>query len=281
MNYLEFREKVNTAIDSTARALFDKFANLVMETGDLVRFGGFSLRAFFSKPFRFEELIQHMEFAGNQSIMIICLTGAFTGMALSYQIYLGFHMVNATSLVGPTVALGITRELGPVLTGLIVAARAGGAMAARLGTMRVTEQIDALEVMGVEPKQYLVSPRMIACFITMPLLTGVFDFLAMVGSYFLCIYVLDMDKALFLDRTTLYLHPSHIFEGLFKAAVFGIFFAVICTHRGFNTKGGAAGVGEATNRGVVLSMVMIIVMDFFLTNLIDVFYRLTGHTGSI
>src|SRR5690606_20152678 len=105
----------------------------------------------FKKPYRFEEVIRHMEFIGNKSILIICLTGGFTGLAMSFQIYLGFKLVNATNLVGPTVALGISRELGPVLTGLIVAARAGGAMAARLGTMRVSEQIDAMEVMGIDP----------------------------------------------------------------------------------------------------------------------------------
>lgn len=273
--YMRFRERVNNAFDSSGLAVWKLFERLVLESGQLAIFGMYSFRAFFTKPFRFEELVQHMEFVGNKSVFIIGLTGLFTGAALSYQIYLGFKLVNATSLVGPTVGLGITRELGPVLTGMIVAARAGGAMAARLGTMRVTEQIDALEVMGVEPRQYLISPRIVAALLSAPLLTGVFDFLAMLGSYLLCIKVLEMDEATFWDRTALWLQPSHINEGLFKAAIFGLFFSVICTHRGYTTTGGAAGVGNSTNRGVVASMVLIIVSDFFLTSLINFFYEIT------
>jgi phospholipid/cholesterol/gamma-HCH transport system permease protein len=195
---------------------------------------------------------------------------------LSYQIFLGFKLVNATNLVGPTVALGITRELGPVLTGLIVAARAGGAMAARLGTMRVSEQIDALEVMGVDPKQYLVAPRILAAFISMPLLCGVFDFIAMVGAHLLCINVLGLDEAIFWDKIQLWINPGDINEGLIKAAVFGLTFSAICTNKGFYTKGGAKGVGEATNEGVVNSMVMIIVINYFITNLIRFYYSATG-----
>lgn len=218
-----------------------------------------------------------MEFVGNKSVFIIVLTGAFTGMAVSFQIYLGFKLINATSLVGPTVAMGIARELGPVLSGLIVAARAGGAMAANLGSMRVSEQIDAIEVMGVDPIRYLVAPRIMAALITMPFLTGIFDFVALVGSYFLCIHVLDLDEAVFWDKTTLWLDPHHINEGLIKAAVFGFLFATICTYRGFYTKGGAKDVGDATNRGVVLSMVLIIVVDFFMMNIIDFYYKITSY----
>lgn len=280
-NYARFRVHVNNSIDGFVKSILESFRLFVFDVGDLVRFGSYATTSFFRKPLRLTELFQHMEFIGNKSVGIICLTGLFTGMALTYQIFLGFKIVNATSLVGPTVALGITRELGPVLTGLIVAARAGGAMAARLASMRVTEQIDALEVMAVEPIQYLVSPRIVATVLVMPLLTGVFDFLALLGSYLLGVNVLGMDQALFLDRTELWLQPSHIFEGLFKSAVFGMFFAVICTHRGFHTKGGAEGVGSATNRGVVMSMVMIIILDFFLTNMIDIFYKMIGAGGGL
>ncbi len=253
-----------------------RFRAFIFEVGTVARFGIQGYRLFFARPHRWSELITHMEFIGNKSVGIILMSGLFTGMALAYQIYLGFKLVNATSLVGPTVGMGITRELGPVLTGLIVAARAGGAMTARLGSMRVTEQIDALEVMGVNPMQYLVSPRMVAAIIVMPLLTGIFDFSAMFGCWLICIKLLGMDEAAFFDRTFLWLEPYHINEGLFKAAVFGLFFAVICTHRGYYTKGGAEGVGAATNRGVVLSMVMVIASDFFLTNFINMFYNVFG-----
>ena len=269
------RDRINNAIDSTAIAIWKLFEGFIIEVGAVCRFGIHSLGLFFSRPYRYRELIQQIEFVGNQSIFIIVLTGTFTGMALSFQVYLGFALVNATSLVGPTVAMGITRELGPVLSGLIVSARAGGAMAANLGSMRVTEQIDALEVMGVNPIEYLVSPRLWAATISLPLLTGVFDFVAMVGSYFLCVRVLEMDEALFWDKTSLWLNPNHINEGLIKATVFGLVFSIICTYKGFYTKGGARAVGDSTNSGVVLSMVLIIILDFFLMNLIDVYYKVT------
>ena len=277
--YLDARDRFNRSFDGFFLWTARQFRQFVVDVGLLARFGFEGFRLFGTRPFRWPELVTHMEFIGNKSVGIIVMSGLFTGMALAYQIYLGFKIVNATSLVGPTVGMGITRELGPVLTGLIVAARAGGAMTARLGSMRVSEQIDALEVMGVNPMQYLVSPRLVASVIVMPLLTGIFDFAAMFGCWLICIKLLGMDEAAFFDRTYLWLQPFHINEGLFKAAVFGLFFAVICTHRGYNAKGGAEGVGTATNRGVVLSMVMVIVADFFLTQMINTFYVVFGMTS--
>jgi phospholipid/cholesterol/gamma-HCH transport system permease protein len=253
-----------------------KIGGFIEEVGMIALFTSSSLRLLFTKPQRYNEMVRHMEFVGNQSIGIICLTGLFTGMALSLQIYLGFKMFNAVNMVGPVVALGITRELGPVLTGLIVAARAGGAMAARLGTMRVNEQIDALDVMGVNTKQYLIGPRIAAAVICMPLLTAVFDFVSMMGSYFLCVKLVQIDEAVFWQKIRDMIEVRHINEGLFKAAIFGLVFAVICSYRGFNTTGGAKGVGEATNKGVVQSMVLIIILDYFTGNLIRLFYSVMG-----
>ncbi len=257
----------------------DNFNSFFLEVGAIIIFGLESIRQIFKKPFRYLELVRHMEFVGNQSLLIICLTSLFTGLALSFQIYLGFKLFNAVNFVGPTVGLGITRELGPVLTGLIVSARAGGAMAARLGTMRVNEQIDALDVMGINTKHYLIAPRILASMICMPLLTAVFDFVAMLGSWFLCVKLVEIDEAIFWDKVTGILEIRHINEGLFKSCIFGLVFAIICSYRGFTTTGGAKGVGEATNRGVVQSMVMIIVLDYFLTNLIRVYYQLAGITA--
>lgn len=253
-----------------------KLRGFLEQIGGIVTFFTSSASLLLTQPYRYNELIKHMEFIGNDSIGIICLTSLFTGLALSFQVYLGFKLVNAVNLVGPTVALGITRELGPVLTGLIVSARAGGAMAARLGTMRVNEQIDALDVMGVNTKQYLIAPRILAALICMPLLTAVFDFMAMIGSWFLCVKIVALDEAIFWQKIRDTIEVRHINEGLFKAGVFGLVFAIICTYRGFFTTGGAKGVGEATNSGVVQSMVMIIVLDYFLTNMIRIFYVVTG-----
>lgn len=270
------RERINEQIDDFFRNSAGILKDFFFDCGQTTLFFVQSTKLIWKKPFRIEEIIKHMEFVGNKSVLIIILTSLFTGLALAYQIYLGFKLVNATNLVGPTVGLGITRELGPVLTGLIVAARAGGAMAARLGTMRVSEQIDALEVMGVDPKQYLIAPRIIAAVVVMPLLCAVFDFVAMMGAHFLCINVLALDQAIFWDKIGAWLDPDDIYQGLFKAGVFGVAFAAICTNRGFNAKGGAKGVGDATNQGVVNSMVMIIVLNYFLTNLIRLFYVTMG-----
>jgi phospholipid/cholesterol/gamma-HCH transport system permease protein len=269
--------RLSDFIDGSFANLASLLRGVVVEVGSTFIFAVESARLMFAPPYRYGEIIKHMEFVGNQSIVIISMTGLFTGLALSYQIYLGFNLVNATNLVGPTVALGIARELGPVLTGLIVAARAGGAMAARLGTMRVTEQIDALEVMGVDPRQYLVAPRIAAAVLTMPLLCGVFDFVAMVGAHFLCTVVLGLDPAIFWDKIQLWIKPSDINEGLIKAAVFGFCFAAICTYRGFHCEGGAKGVGDATNQGVVNSMVLIIIINFFITNFIRFYYVLAEY----
>ncbi len=241
----------------------------VLEIGRIAIFFVESVSWWFKPPFRIRETFQQLEFVGNQSLLIIFLTGTFTGLVFAFQAWVGLSIVSADNLIGPMTGLAVTRELGPVLTGLIISARAGGAMAARLGTMRVTEQIDALEVMGVDAKNYLVAPRILASVISTPLLCAFFDFVAMVGGYVLAVYILELDPAIFISKTQFYVDPRDIYEGLFKAAVFGLFFSTICTYKGFNTKGGARGVGDATNHGVVASMVSIIIMDYFLTNLLN------------
>lgn len=273
MSYVRARARFNQKFDLFFGSVANSLGSFVITTGATMKFAIQAISSIFKPPFRWNETIAHMEFVGNKSVIIICLSGVFTGLALAFQIFLGFKRVNMTALVGPTVGLGVLRELGPVLTGLIVSARAGGAMAARIGTMRVTEQIDALEVMGVDPIQYLVSPRITATVLVMPLLTAVFDFVAMAGCWLICVFLFGIDQASFWSQTLAWLKPYHLYEGLFKAALFGLFFSVICTERGYKTKGGAEGVGNATNEGVVTSMVMIIILDFFVTNLINVFYK--------
>jgi len=257
-------------------SLFQKrFLDPVEAAGRFFLFSQKALVSVFEKPFRYAEILKYIDFVGNQSIGIILLTGAFTGLALTFQIWVGFSLLGAGDLVGPTVALAITREIGPVLTGLVISARAGGAMAAQLGTMRVSEQIDALEVMGIEPIQYLVGPRVLACVLATPLLCAVFDFMAMFASYSLSIFFLGLDEGVYWDRIRLWVEVSYVYEGLFKATVFGLFFGLYCTYSGFYTKGGAKGVGDATNKGVVVSMVMVIVLDYILSNFIRLYYMVT------
>ncbi len=206
-----------------------------------------------------------MEFVGVKSIFVVVLTGTFTGMVLALQGYHGFRMFSAESLVGSTVALGMTRELGPVLTSLMVTARAGSAMAAELGTMRVTEQIDALSVMAANPVKHLIVPRVIAGVIMVPVLTIVSDFMGILGGYFVGVVLLNINSGIFVKNITRYVELDDIYNGLIKATVFGLILSLVGCYKGFNTSGGAEGVGKATTEAVVLASITILVSDYFLT----------------
>lgn len=218
-------------------------------------------------PYRLRLIFRQMEFVGVKSIFVVILTGTFTGMVMALQGYHGFRMFSAESLVGATVALGMTRELGPVLTSLMVTARAGSAMAAELGTMRVTEQIDALYVMAANPVKYLIVPRVIATVIMVPFLTIVSDFVGIVGGYFVGVHLLHINAGSFMKNITKLVVLNDIYNGLVKAACFGLILSVVGCYKGFNTTGGAEGVGRATTEAVVLSSIMILISDYFLTAL--------------
>ncbi|PIU00070.1 MAG: organic solvent ABC transporter permease [Bdellovibrionales bacterium CG10_big_fil_rev_8_21_14_0_10_45_34] len=254
---------------------FSEFLDLAkmpfLKLGELSLFIFQAFRMAFRPPFRWTQFLVQLEFVANKSLLIVALTGMFTGMVFCFQSYLGFRMINAEGLIGATVALGIFRELGPVLTGLIISARAGGAMAAQLGTMRVTEQIDAMKIMGVSPIQYLVAPRVIAGVIATPLLTSFFGFVAMFGAHVMAVHVLHLDPAVFWSKVNDWAEPRDIVEGVIKGAVFGLIFSSVCTFKGFHTEGGAKGVGDATHHGVVISMVSIIIVDLFVTKLIRLY----------
>ena len=265
----------NHAITSLLYRFVKYIERVLSEVGQFAFFTKKAFVSIFKPPSRLKEIFKCIDFVGNHSIGIILLTGVFTGLALTFQIWLGFKMFSASDLVGPTVALAILRELGPVMTGLVIAARAGGAMAAQLGTMRVSEQIDALEVIGVDSIQYLVSPRVVATTIGTPLMCAVFDFMSIMSSYFLSIYFLGLDEGGYWDKIAAWIKFSYIMESLFKATVFGLFFGLYCTFSGFYTRGGARGVGLSTNKGVVTSMVMIIVLDYILSNFIRLYYLVT------
>ncbi len=216
-------------------------------------------------PLKARHILKQMEFVGVKSIFVVVLTGTFTGMVMALQGYHGFRMFAAESLVGSTVALGMTRELGPVLTSLMVTARAGSAMAAELGTMRVTEQIDALAVMAANPVKHLIVPRLIAGFLMVPLLTVVSDFMGIIGGYFVGVQVLNINSGAFMKNIYKYVTLGDIYNGMVKAACFGLLMAIISCYKGFNTRGGAEGVGRATTEAVVLSSISILVSDYFLT----------------
>ena len=216
-------------------------------------------------PWRLRNIFKQMEFVGVRSIFVVVLTGMFTGMVMALQGYHGFRMFSAESLVGGTVGLGMTRELGPVLTSLMVTARAGSAMAAELGTMRVTEQIDALYVMAANPVKHLIVPRVIAGVLMVPLLTVVSDFMGILGGYFVGVHILNINSGIFIKNIIRLVELDDIYNGLVKAACFGLILSVIGCYKGFNTSGGAEGVGRATTEAVVLASVTILISDYFLT----------------
>lgn len=217
-------------------------------------------------PYRVRLLFNQLYFVGNKSIFIVCLAGSFTGMVMAYQTYFGFKIINVDSLVGPVVALTLAKELAPVLTGLIVAGRAGAAMAAQIGTMKVTEQVDALEVMGISSIQFLAVPRVIATTIALPMLTGLYLFVGNVGSVLVGTKALMIDEAIYLNKLGEFMFIEDIIQGLLKATVFGFVISIIATYFGFQVRSGAEGVGKGTNLAVVWGMISVLVLDYFLTS---------------
>lgn len=223
---------------------------------------------FFRPPLRTHLFVEQMVFMGNKSLFIVILTSSFSGAVFAYQIYLGFTAFSVDSFVGPIVAIAVVKELAPVFTGLVVAGRCGAAMAAQIGSMKVTEQIDALEVMGVNSIQYLGVPRVFATVTTMPMLAGVFMLVANFGSWLVGVKLLGIDEAVYFAKLSDFMDLGMVAEGLIKAAVFGYLISVIGTYQGFSVKGGAEGVGRGTNMAVVWGMVIVLIMDFFLTALL-------------
>ena len=219
----------------------------------------------FRPPFRIRLIFRQMESVGLNSAPVVLITGTFTGMVLAIQTYYGFRMFGGESLVGATVALSMTRELGPAITALMVTGRAGSAMAAEIGTMKVTEQIDALYAMSVNPVQYLVMPRVVAGIIMLPVLTVISDFIGILGGYFVGVQLLNINSGIFIARIIEFVDLSDIFNGLIKSAFFGLILSLIGCYKGFYTTGGAAGVGRATTQAVVYASVSILISDYFLT----------------
>ena len=220
-------------------------------------------------PYDVPELLRQMVRVGYDSIPVVLVTTLFTGMVLALQTFNGFARFHAQNLVGSVVALSLTRELSPVLTALMVTGRVGSAMAAELGTMRVTEQIDALTALGTEPVQYLIVPRVTASVVMMPLLVIMGDAVGIYGGYFVAVQLLGANPVAYLDNSFQFLHvKDDVVSGIIKAAVFGLVFSLIACIRGYNTTGGAEGVGRSTTRAVVAGSLTVLVVDFFLTKLL-------------
>jgi len=220
-------------------------------------------------PYDFMEWLRQMVRVGWDSIPVVFLTTLFTGMVLALQTYNGFARFHAESFIGSVVALSLTRELAPVLTALMVTGRVGSAMAAEIGSMRVTEQIDALTALGTEPVQFLIVPRVIAAISMLPLLVIMGDAVGMYGGYLVAVQLLGANPVVYIDNSFQFLHVREdVVSGLVKAAAFGGIFALIACVRGYYTEGGAEGVGQSTTSAVVSGSLTILVTDFFLTKLL-------------
>jgi phospholipid/cholesterol/gamma-HCH transport system permease protein len=217
-------------------------------------------------PYRVGQLFLAMEFIGVKSIFIVALTGTFSGMVLSLQTVHSLRQFSAEGVVGSVVAVSLCREISPVFAALMVTARAGSAMAAELGNMRVTEQIDALTTMGVSPVQYLLSPRLVASVLMLPLLVILYTCVGMAGAWVVSVKWMSVDPGIFISNIEKYLVPSDLSMGMLKAIVFGFLISAISTAQGYYASGGAKGVGEATTRAVVLSAVAILVANYILTS---------------
>ncbi len=247
-------------IEAAGRALLV----FLEELGRVSRIAFLGTTNLFRRPLRVGLVVQQIEFIGIQSLPIILLSSTFTGAVFTYESYEAFHLFGAQGYVGGTVGVALTRELAPTLTGLLVAGRAGSAMAAEIGSMRVSEQIDALEAMAVDPVNYLVKPRVVASTLVMPMLTAIFDFVGMSGSYLVAVRVLNLSPPEFTIRLQDWVDWDDVWAGLFKSLVFGFIVGVVACYKGFYTGGGAAGVGRATTSSVVVSSVAILVMNFFI-----------------
>ncbi|MBX3455880.1 ABC transporter permease [Ferrovibrio sp.] len=243
------------------------FLDFLSAIGRVSLFTFQGVRHVFTPPFYLPLTIRQMMVIGYYSLPVVGLTALFTGMVLALQIYLGSSRFNAESAVAWIVVLGITRELGPVLGGLMVAGRVASAMAAEIGTMRVTEQIDALTTLSTNPMKYLVAPRIIAGIVTLPILILVADIIGVMGGYLVSTHKLGFNAATYIKNTVDFMQTLDVVSGLVKAAVFGFIIAVIGCYHGFNSKGGAQGVGRATTDAVVSASILILIANYFVTEL--------------
>jgi phospholipid/cholesterol/gamma-HCH transport system permease protein len=241
------------------------FLGFVAAAGRVAVFAGSALAAGFTPPYYPRLIARQIVYMGYFSLPVVGLTALFTGMVLALQSYTGFSRFNAESAIATVVVLSVTRELGPVIAGLMVAGRVGAAMAAEIGTMRVTEQIDALTTLSTDPLRYLVLPRLLAGLVTLPLLVLVADIIGVFGGFLVATYKLNFNAVTYLTQTERYLETIDVVSGLVKAAVFGFIVALMGCYHGYHSRGGAEGVGQATTYAVVSASILILLFNYFLT----------------
>lgn len=257
LNYpLDFFEKIGAGILSFLGAV-----------GRLADFTGRSVAHCFTPPFFPSQYMRQLIDIGYYSLPVVGMTALFTGMVLALQSYTGFTRFNAEGAIAGVVVLSVTRELSPVLAGLMVAGRVGASIAAEIGTMRVTEQIDALRTLSVNPFKYLIAPRVMAATLMLPILVLIGDVIGVFGGYLVAVYRLDFGPANYLSQTWDVVESIDIISGLVKAAVFGFIVAIMGCYHGFNSDRGAQGVGAATTNAVVSSSILILIFNYLLTQI--------------
>jgi len=255
---------INEALASIGRSTIGLFAAI----GRVMIFAALAVSHMLRAPFYPRELAIQLLRVGYFSLPVVGLTTLFTGGALALQIYAGGARFNAESVVPSIVAIGMVRELGPVLAGLMVAGRVGASIAAEIGTMKVTEQIDALTTLSTNPIKYLVVPRLLAATIAMPLLVFIGNIIGILGGFLVGVFRLDFNSNAYITNTVDFLETGDTTSGLIKAAVFGFIVALMGTYSGFNSGRGAQGVGQATTNAVVSASVLILASNYLLTELL-------------
>jgi phospholipid/cholesterol/gamma-HCH transport system permease protein len=243
------------------------FIAFLQQIGELTIFAARALSHCVRPPFYFRHILRQVLDIGFYSLPVVGLTALFTGMVLALQSYTGFARFSAEGAVATVVVLSVTRELGPVIAGLMVAGRIGASIAAEIGTMRVTEQIDALYTLSTNPMKYLVAPRIIAGIATLPVLVVVADIIGVFGGYIVGVYKLDFNAAVYLKQTFDFLEFMDVFSGLVKAAVFGFIVTLMGCYHGYRSDGGAQGVGRATTNAVVSASILILVFNYAITEI--------------
>jgi phospholipid/cholesterol/gamma-HCH transport system permease protein len=233
------------------------------------RLGLFFVTTFFfavTPPLKFSELLKQIQFIGFQSALVIFLTGAFTGMVLGLQGFYTLNRFGSAALLGPMVALSLIKELGPVLSALMVTGRAGSAMTAEIGIMRITEQIDAIKLMGLNPFRYLVVPKFLAGIFALPLLTAIFNVVGIFGGYVIGVKLLGIGEGTYFGEMSNHVTVQDIVQGIYKSLSFGALIPWVCCYKGYYVGYGAEGVSKATTQAVVLSSVLILFWDYILTS---------------
>jgi phospholipid/cholesterol/gamma-HCH transport system permease protein len=242
--------------------------------GDFTLFAVHAWGGLLRGNFRRMEWLRLAAEVGNASAPVVAITGAFIGMVLAVQAYGQFHLIGMETSLGAVIHMTLVRELGPVLAAVMVAGRVGSAMAAEIATMRVSEQLDALTCLGLDPVHFLVTPRLLACLLMVPLLTAIADLTGMMGSTLICVGVYPIDSFHYWRHTREFVTAWDVLTGLAKAVIFGATLSLLACHRGFQSQPGAAGVGRAATQAFVYAFVAILILDFFLAMFFNSLYTL-------